>query len=106
MTPGKSFRTKAEALRWLAEAEVDLDRGQLLDPAGSKQTFESFASIWLAGRTDLRPNTLALYEYLLRAHLIPHLGEVAIAKIDPATIRRWHGQVSSGTHGAVTTAKA
>jgi len=55
--PGKSFRTKADALRWLAEAEVDLDRGQLLDPAGSKQTFESYATIWLDGRTDLRPKT-------------------------------------------------
>ena len=37
---------------------------------------------------------------------MPYLGDVAMAKIDPATIRRWHGQVSAGTHGAVTTAKA
>jgi len=47
----------ADALRWLAEAEVDLDRGQLLEPAGSKQTFESHATIWLDGRTYLRPKT-------------------------------------------------
>lgn len=103
--PGKSFATKKEALRWLAEAEVDLDRGQLLDPSGTKQTFESYATAWLDGRTDLRPKTLELYAYLLRRHLLPHLGQVAMAKMDPATVRRWHGQVSAGSHGAVTTAK-
>jgi integrase len=104
--PGKSFATKKDALRWLAEAEVDLDRGQLLDPSGTKQTFESYATNWLDGRNDLRPKTMELYAYLLRRHLIPHLGDVAMSKMDTATIRRWHGQVSAGSHGAVTTAKA
>lgn len=106
VTPGKSFRTKADALRWLAEAEVDLNRGQLLDPTGTKRTFESYATKWLQGRTDLRPKTLDLYGYLLRLHLIPYLGNVSMAKMDPATIRRWHGEVSAGEQGAVTTAKA
>ena len=45
--PGKSIATKADALRWLAEAEVDLDRGQLLDPSGAKRSFESYATSWL-----------------------------------------------------------
>lgn len=106
MLPGKSFRTKADALRWLAEAEVDLDRGQVLDPAGSKQTFESYATIWLDGRTDLRPKTLALYEYLLRSFLILHLGNVLMARMDSLTIQRWHGVVSAGSRSSVTTAKA
>jgi integrase len=104
--PGHSFRTKADALKWLATAEVDLDRGQLLDPSGTKQTFESYATTWLAGRNDLRPKTLLLYDYLLRVHLLPHLGEAPMGKIDPATIRRWHGTVSAGDQSAVTTAKA
>lgn len=104
--PGKSFRTKAEALKWLATAEVDLDRGQLLDPTGTKMTFESYATTWLAGRNDLRPNTRLLYHYLLRIHLLPHLGKAQMGKIDPATIRGWHGAASAGTHSSVTIAKA
>jgi integrase len=104
--PGKSFKTKADALRWLAEAEVDLDRGQLLDPAGAKRSFESYATTWLKGRNDLRPKTLLLYDYLLRIHLLPHLGNVPMAKIDPSEIRRWHGAASSGEHSPVTIAKA
>ena len=104
--PGHSFRTKADALKWLATAEVDLDRGQLLDPSGTKQTFESYATTWLAGRNDLRPKTLSLYDYLLRVHLLPHLGAAPMGKIDPATIRRWHGTVSAGDQSAVTIAKA
>lgn len=106
VTPGKSFKTKADALRWLAEAEVDLDRGQLLDPAGSKRTFESYATAWLNGRNDLRPKTLELYDYLLRIHLLPYLASVPMAKIDPSAIRRWHGGASSGDHSPVTIAKA
>jgi Phage integrase, N-terminal SAM-like domain len=104
--PGKSFRTKAEALRWLAEAEVDLDRGQLLDPVGTKRSFESYATTWLKGRNDLRPKTQLLYDYLLRIHLLPHLGNAPMAKIDPPAIRHWHSAASSGAHSPVTIAKA
>jgi integrase len=104
--PGKSFATKADALRWLAEAEVDLDRGQLLDPSGAKQTFESYATSWLDGRNDLRPKTLDLYDYLLRLYLLPDLGNIVLSKIDSSTVRRWHGHVSAGTQSSVTTAKA
>lgn len=104
--PGKSFAAKADALRWLAEAEVDLDRGQLLDPSGAKRTFESYATSWLEGRNDLRPKTLDLYDYLLRLYLLPYLGSIALSKFDSSTVRRWHGQVSAGTQSSVTTAKA
>lgn len=106
MLPGKSFATKADALRWLAEAEVDLDRGQLLDPSGAKRTFESYSTAWLEGRNDLRPKTLDLYDYLLRLYLLPYLSGIALSKFDSSTVRRWHGQVSAGTQSSVTTAKA
>lgn len=106
VTAGRSFATKAEALRWLAEAEVDLSRGQLLDPAGIKRSFGDYSTAWLAGRTDLRPKTAELYEYLHRTYLLPHLAHVKLGEIEPATVRWWHGTVSQGTQSPVTTAKA
>lgn len=106
ITPGQSFATKAEADRWLSETRTDLDRGQALDVSGSKKTFEAYATTWLAGRTDLRPKTLSLYDYLLRLYLLPPLGAVPIGKLDPATVRRWHSTVSAGDQSDVTTAKA
>lgn len=106
MTAGRSFATKAEALRWLAEAEVDLSRGQHLDPDGVKRTFGDYSTAWLAGRTDLRPKTAELYAYLHRVYLVPHLDRVRLGEIDPATVRWWHGTVSQGEQSPVTTAKA
>lgn len=86
--------------------QTDLDRGQALDTVSSKRTFESYATAWMVGRTDLRPKTQDLYTLLLRRYLLPHLGEVAIGKMDPPTIDRWHSRVSEGDQSAVTTAKA
>ncbi|WP_420452010.1 tyrosine-type recombinase/integrase [Ilumatobacter sp.] len=106
VTPGRSFASKVEATRWLSEMQTDLDRGQALDATGTKRTFESYANTWLAGRTDLRPKTLDLYRYLLDAFILPRLGDVPVGKIDPSTIRRWHGRVSEGDQSVVTTAKA
>ena len=102
MTPGRSFTTKVGATRWLSEMQTDIDRGQAIDTVSSKRTFDSYATPWLAGRTDLRPKTFNLYEYLLRLYLVLHLGHVPVGKIDPSTIRR----VSEGDQSAVTTAKA
>lgn len=106
MTAGRSFATKAEALRWLAEAEVDLSRGQLLDPHGMKRSFGDYSTAWLSGRTDLRPKTAELYDYLHRVYLLPHLASVKLGEIEPATVRWWHGRVSEGQQSPVTTAKA
>ena len=86
--------------------QTDINRGQAIDTVSSKRTFDSYATPWLAGRTDLRPKTFNLYEYLLRPYLVPHLGHVPVGKIDPSTIRRWHSRVSAGDQSAVTTAKA
>lgn len=74
--------------------------------SGSKQTFESYATRWLDGRNDLRPKTIAIYEYLLRLYLVSNLGSIVMAKMDPATVRRRNGQISAGTQSSVTTAKA
>lgn len=80
--------------------QTDIDRGQAIDATSSKRTFESYASDWLAGRTDLRPETLNLYGYLLRLYLVPHVGHVPIGKLDPPCR---HCTLIALTHAAVPT---
>ena len=103
---GRSFTTKAEATRFLAEIQTDFERGEALDFSGSSQTLGEYARDWLGARTDLRPKTLELYGYLLRQYLDPFLGDKEIGKLDASAIRHWYGAVSSGTQSSVTSSKA
>ena len=61
--------TKADASRWLSVAETDLHRDDDVDPIGRSIEFREFAESWLGGKTALRPRTVELYEYPVRAHL-------------------------------------
>jgi hypothetical protein len=89
--PGPTtFVSKADANRWLSSIEVDLHRGDDLDPAGRSLTFGRYAETWLAGKAALRPKTRDLYTYLLRRHLLPTFGSASSILITPAAAREWH----------------
>ncbi|HEX3394347.1 MAG TPA: tyrosine-type recombinase/integrase, partial [Acidimicrobiales bacterium] len=61
----------------------------------------------MKNRGQLRPRTRELYELLLRRHVLPTLGEVALSDLSPSGIRSWHAELYSGKRpGASTTAKA
>lgn len=102
----KTFRTRKEADQFAAITEADKARGALVDPRAGKVTFRQYAEDWLEHRPDLRPRTVELYEGLLRLHLLPDLGPVELAKIDPERVRRWHAdRIKAGT-GPTTVAKS
>jgi integrase len=61
---------------------------------------------WVAERPNLRPKTAQLYEGLARLHLLPMLGELAVADIKEATVRRWRKSLLDSGVGPVTVAKA
>lgn len=100
------FQTKAEAARWLAETEADIARGRFVDPYGGTLTLGTYAGEWLEHRS-LRPRTVELYRGLLDHHILPSFGEIALNKITPLEVRRWHGRLSGrDAPGATTVAKA
>ncbi len=101
-----TFDTKADAGRWLATMETDLDRGDALDLDRGKIAFGVYGKAWLDSRGDLRPKTMELYRYLFRQYLDPLLGNRQIGRIDSESIRSWYGEVSAGSQSGVTTAKA
>jgi integrase len=101
----RTFARKADASAWLAKAEVDLLRGTWVDPKAGRITFREYAEPWLRDRS-LAPRTRELYGDLLRLHLFPAFGDVALDRITTEVVRAWHGEVTrAGKPPPVTAAK-
>ena len=101
-----SFVTKAKASQWLAGVENDLARGTWIDPDAGRIAVDVYARQWLKSRTNLRPRTVDLYEYLLDRHILPVLGHHTLGTLTPVTVRSWYGNLvrSSGAE-SLTPAK-
>jgi len=67
-------------------------------------TFGHYAEEWLQGRPDLAVRTVELYWWLLRRHVTPTFGDVALDGITPAAVRLWH--VGIAREHPTTAAKA
>lgn len=50
----QTFERKGDATRWLSQVEVELLRGDWLDPDAGLVPFREFASAWIADRPELR----------------------------------------------------
>jgi integrase len=94
-----TFTRKSDAVRWLALKEAEIKRGDWIDPDRGSVTFGDYADGWLQDRV-LKVRTVDLYRALLRNHLLPTFGELSMADIDEAAVRRWR------PFGPVTVAKA
>src|SRR5688572_29747758 len=80
---GKSFRRKADALRFLAGVETDKGRGQWIDPRHSATSFGAWAEQWMAARLHLRPSSRNRDETYLRLHVLPRFEGQALGRIQP-----------------------
>ncbi|WP_329018788.1 tyrosine-type recombinase/integrase [Streptomyces sp. NBC_00690] len=101
----ETFRTKKDADDWLADKQTEMRRGDWHDPDAGKVPFGPYAVAWIAER-ELTVTTRQLYGSLLRNHLEPCFGTVAVADISPPVVRRWRAdKLVSGT-GPTTVAKA
>jgi Phage integrase, N-terminal SAM-like domain len=69
--------------------EAEIHSGDWLDPDAGAVLFEDYAKSWVAERPGLRPKTVQLYEGLVRLHLVPVLGKLAVSDIQEGTMRRW-----------------
>jgi integrase len=106
----KTFGTRADAARYLAAARVDIDRGDWFDPTAGQQTLMAYATTWISTRRvrgrPITPRTRERYESVLRTHIGPTLGAVALRDLDPGRVRRWYATLSdAATPGPATVAK-
>jgi integrase len=100
-----TFRTKRDADAWLADVQTEMRRGDWHDPDAGRVAFGDYASTWIAER-GLTTRTTELYRSLLRLHLAPAFGAVAVADISPVAVRRWRADRLGAGVGASTVAKA
>lgn len=104
--PG-TFRTRADAGRYLDQIRTDRGRGNWVDPRAGRLTLSEYGAHWLGQRPDLRPRTAELYEGLHRLHILPILGDVPLAKLTTARVRSWHVTLlASERPGPSTVAKS
>jgi integrase len=102
----ETFATKTDAEVWLTLQEAEIRSGDWINPDDGKILLADYARTWIDERSELRPKTVVLYRYLLRRHIAPALGQVAIGDIQPSRVRRWRKQLLDGGVSAVTAAKA
>ena len=79
-------KTRAEVARKLQEAQRTLSDGGIL-PA-ERQTVETLLRTWLkdSAAQKVRRKTFQRYEEIVRLHLIPALGSLKLARLNPAQI--------------------
>jgi integrase len=103
----RTFGRRADAARWLTEVESSMLTGGYVERSAGAITVQVWAERWIQTRrgrdgAPLRPRTRALYEQLLRTHIVPELGAVKLHDLTPAIVRTWH----AGLAGSTAPAKA
>ena len=89
--------TKKEAEKRLAEILHQLDTGIFMKPG--KTTLAEFLERWLKDYAwpNLAPRTVEGYEYIIRKHLIPSLGNIPLIQLRPEHLQRYYSEkLSSG----------
>lgn len=89
-------RTRKEVADKLNDALRDVKRGLPLPSA--RLTTAKYLEDWLEStvRPDRRPHTTYVYEVMIRRHIVPVIGSVALAKLTPQDIHRLQRRMASG----------
>jgi integrase len=105
-TAPETFATRPEATRFLAQVETDLARGEWTDLRAGRVLFAEWAARWRETTTNLRPNTRALHNYLLRRFLLPAFADTVLADLDLMAVRSWLAGLEREAVSPNTVAKA
>ena len=112
-TAGMTFASKVHAQGWLANEDRLIARGEWTPPADRRAaaaaealanmlTLRAYATKVLderatRNRSPLRPSTRDFYDKCLRLVILPVLGDVLVADLTPAMIRKWHATLNPAT---------
>lgn len=87
--PKRTEKQNQKALeKFVFEFEEKVKSGKFLD--GEKITFQAFSDTWLSDYAlqHLEPTTIDIYKKLLRVHIIPAIGNLKLARIQPSHLNR------------------
>jgi integrase len=78
----ETFERRVDAERFLERVGADVQRGEWIDPALRRTSFDDWARAWWATTIRLRPTTRRGYHQLLHGHVLPYFGGRPLASID------------------------
>lgn len=110
-TPGKrqtdkrGFRTKREAQLFAATVEVSKARGEFISASAGRGTVSEALALWTAGWADLSPSTEERYRGIIRKHITPRWGTVALADVVTSDVKAWTADLLKGGLAAATVRK-
>ena len=92
----QTFARKADADRWLAAVESDINRGTFIDPAAGRITVGDWSHRWMAASAHhLKIKTRAGYESLIKTKIEPWFGDVALAQVKPIAVKEWLAELGA-----------
>jgi integrase len=84
----KTFRTKKDASKFLAETELSKGQGSYVAPNAGRVLFRDHAERWMASwNTEI--TTAARDRSVMRTHVIPRWGDLPLNKVDELAIQTW-----------------
>ncbi|MDH2426941.1 site-specific integrase [Sphaerisporangium sp. TRM90804] len=92
-TAPETYDRKGDAERALTLIEAQIISGKWTDPERGKIKLQAYAETWITQRPGLRPRTVDLYTWLLKKHIMPYLGGVALGKLSTAMVRQWRADL-------------
>lgn len=101
-----TFGTKTDANVALRQAATQQDQGSWVSPTAGSDTVGEYVAAWIANnRRITSPRTRERYEGLLKHHIVPRLGKVAMNKVTPTMVRHWNADLVANA-SASTAAKS
>ena len=105
-TAPETYERKTDAERALVLIEAQISAGNWTNPERGKVKLEDYAATWITQRPGLRPRTVDLYRWLLKKHIAPYIGSVAVGKMSAALVREWRAKLLANGVSVSMTAKA
>lgn len=90
----RQFPTERDAETALAVHVAQLEQG--IGTAPSRDTVGEYLGAWLESKRNIRASTWRQYEFLIRCHIVPHLGQLPLTRLEPRHIDRWHTRMLKG----------
>ncbi len=91
----RTFTKKSDAERYLTSIESSLLTGGYVDPSRSRVAVGMYAEQWMAGRTRLKPKTVASYRSLLANRVLPRWADVRLDRITYEDVAAWVSDMAS-----------
>lgn len=98
----RSFRTKAEAERWLAQVTVDTSRGQYIDDRAGRTPLAEYAKAYVSSR-PYRSATASNRRVQIAALESDPIGAMPLNRVRPGDVQRFATRYA-GEHARSTTA--